>query len=675
MSRNHLSEESSPYLRQHMHNPVHWRPWGQEAIDEAAKQRKPILLSIGYAACHWCHVMAHESFESAETASVMNDLFINIKVDREERPDVDAIYQSALSLMGQQGGWPLTMFLTPDGHPFWGGTYFPPTPRWGRPGFADVLRAVSRTFKDEPDKVETNVKAIRHALDHLARPPSGRGFTPQALETAAATGLRLVDLQRGGTSGAPKFPQPSFFRGLWRVYTRGGAPMFRDAVVVTLDNLCHGGIYDHVGGGFARYATDEDWLVPHFEKMLYDNALLVELTCEVWPVVRNPVYARRIRETLTWMLTDLRVDHPNDGTFAFASAFDADSEGVEGKYYVWTAHEIDALLGADASLFKAVYDVSEHGNWEGHTILNRRQAPAPRSDDDEERLAACLLRLRRARAGRVPPQRDNKVLADCNGMAIVALTVAAVVFEELAWLEAAETVFAFVTRSMQEAGRLRHVWCDGRARHPAVIDDYANMARAAISLYEATGQFGYLDAAADWVATADRHYWDGETGGYFLSADDTHDVITRTKSIFDHATPSGNGVMAEVLARLFHLTGDLRFRQRCHDLLTLFSGDNPNYLVSVPGLLAGYQWLEASRQVVIIGDGDQAAALKRAVFTSGQPFRTVMLLPPGTTAPAGHPAHGKAMIDGQATAYVCSGTTCGLPVTDPFALRTSLTAH
>ncbi len=371
MPQNLLSRETSPYLLQHKDNPVHWQPWGKETLAKARRQNKPVLLSIGYAACHWCHVMAHESFENDEIAAVMNDLFINIKVDREERPDIDNIYQSALALMGQQGGWPLTMFLTPDGEPFWGGTYFPPTARYGRPGFPDLLRGISEAYNSQPETIEKNVVALRDGLSKLTQPPPGNGLTIQALDETAGMALRMVDALRGGTAGAPKFPQPIFFRFLWRAYKRTKVALFRNAVTTTLDAMAQGGIYDHVGGGFARYSTDEAWLVPHFEKMLYDNALLIDLMSEVWQDTRNPIYEARIRETIDWALREMRIEHVEDGTFAFASALDADSEGVEGKYYVWSEAEIDSLLGTDSSLFKQTYDVTAQGNWEGTTILNR----------------------------------------------------------------------------------------------------------------------------------------------------------------------------------------------------------------------------------------------------------------------------------------------------------------
>jgi uncharacterized protein YyaL (SSP411 family) len=676
MTANLLSQETSPYLLQHQNNPVHWRPWNEDALAEARRQNKPILLSVGYAACHWCHVMAHESFEDPQIADTMNQLFINIKVDREERPDIDSLCQSALALTGQQGGWPLTMFLTPDGEPFFGGTYFPPTPRYGRPAFPELLVGVSNAFTAEPEKVSQNVVALRNALARLANPQSGAGITPALMDQAAATALRLVDPIHGGTVGAPKFPQPVFFRFLWQFYKRTGSEPYRDAVISTLASICQGGIYDHLGGGFARYSTDDRWLAPHFEKMLYDNALLIDLLTDVWLDTANPLFAERIAETVQWLLRDMRTHGADSGIFAFVSAFDADSEGVEGKFYVWTEDEIDAILGSDSATFKTAYDVTPGGNWEGVTILNRTGTAAFGSPEHEDTLSRCREKLLDVRAGRVPPPRDDKVLADWNGMLIAALAKAAAVFDRSEWLDAAKTAFSFVTEQMRDHNRLHHVWCAGHARHPAVIDDYANMARAALTLFEITGEATYLAHARAWVAIADRHYWDDQGSGYFLSADDTKDVISRCKNVSDNATPSGNGMMLEVLARLYGHTGDASYRNRAEALALALSGDNPNYLLSVPGLLAAYQYLANPVQIAILGQpGDPLAReMRDAALRAPIPCKVIAVIPPGEALPDHHPAAGKTQVDSRTTAYVCAGPRCGLPVTSVPDLRHQLSS-
>ncbi|HEX6119011.1 MAG TPA: thioredoxin domain-containing protein, partial [Dongiaceae bacterium] len=394
---NRLSAETSPYLLQHKDNPVDWWAWGEAALAEARSSNRPILLSVGYAACHWCHVMAHESFEDPQIAALMNKLYVNIKVDREERPDLDQIYQQALALLGQQGGWPLTMFLTPEGRPFWGGTYFPPASRWGRPGFADVLATLAETYAAEPDKVQKNVEGLRQAMAKLAAPQAGGAISMEVTDRIAERLLEEVDLQQGGIGSAPKFPQVPLFHLFWRAFKRTKDKRFRDAVTITLTRMCQGGIYDHLGGGFARYSVDANWLVPHFEKMLYDNAELMVLLTLVWQETRDPLYAARVREIVGWLEREMLAapdPGPNEhGDRAFAASLDADSEGVEGRFYVWSETEIDEVLGTESPFFKQHYDVNAAGNWEGHAILNRSQRPALLDEAGEARLAAARGKL------------------------------------------------------------------------------------------------------------------------------------------------------------------------------------------------------------------------------------------------------------------------------------------
>ncbi|MBI1775629.1 MAG: thioredoxin domain-containing protein [Proteobacteria bacterium] len=666
MPQNRLAEETSPYLLQHKDNPVDWRPWGEAALAEARQSAKPILLSVGYAACHWCHVMAHESFEDPETARVMNELFVNIKVDREERPDIDAIYQSALALLGESGGWPLTMFLTPGGEPFWGGTYFPPSPRFGRPGFRDVLRSIAETHRAEPEKVAKNVGALREALGKLTESRSGERIQIAAIDRIAQRLAREVDPFHGGIGQAPKFPQPSIFLLLWRAFLRTGQRPYLDAVTVTLDHMCQGGIYDHLGGGFARYSTDEQWLAPHFEKMLYDNAQLIDLLTLVWQDMRNPLYAARVAETVEWALREMIAEGGG-----FASTLDADSEGEEGKFYVWTEAEIDRLLGPASPRFKAAYDVTRLGNWEGHTILNRNRQPGLGSSEEEGFLARARQILLEARGQRIRPGWDDKVLADWNGLMIAALAFAAGVFRKPAWLDAARRAFAFVESAMQENGRLHHAWRAGQRKHPATLDDYANMIRAALALFEATGEARTLEQAEAWVAVIDRHYWDGSRGGYFFTADDTDGLILRTRTASDNATPAGNGTLVGVLARLHHLTGTTRYRDRAEAIVAAFSGELERNFFPYASLLNGSEFLERAVQIAIIGgrDDDATEALLRAVEDLALPNRVLLMLPPGAALPPEHPAAGKGQLEGRATAYVCVGPTCSQPVTEAALLK------
>ena len=672
-SSNLLKHETSPYLLQHADNPVHWRAWNDVTLAEAKASGKPILLSVGYAACHWCHVMAHESFEDEATAALMNELYVNIKVDREERPDLDAIYQAALAMMGEQGGWPLTMFLTPEGAPFWGGTYFPPSPRFGRPGFADVLRGVAAAYRSKPDQVRQNVEALTGALNRRAAGDAGGGVSIATIDAVAARLAQEVDLIHGGIGGAPKFPQCSIFALLWRAHLRakaGAAVDFRHAVTLTLDRMCQGGIYDHLGGGFARYSTDARWLAPHFEKMLYDNAQMIDLLTLVWQETRSPLYAARVAETAGWLMREMTAEGG-----AFAATLDADSEGEEGKFYVWAADEIAALLGADAAFFADAYDVTPEGNWEGRTILNRSKRMLLGDAAHEARLAQCRDILFTARAERIAPGRDDKVLADWNGMMIAALTRASFVFERPDWLARAQAAFAGAVALLDRDGRLGHSYRAGRRQDVAMLDDYAQMARAALTLFEFTGDDAYFVRAQAWTATADRHYWDDAGGGYFFTADDAPGLIARTKHAHDNATPSGNGAMAEVLTRLHLLTGETRHRDRAEAVIGAFSGELAKNFFPLSTLLNAAEFMARPLQIAIRGPRGAAAtaALLSAVATSASlPNLVFSVLTSDATLPASHPAYGKGMIGVKPAAYVCEGPVCSPPITDPAALMEDL---
>jgi uncharacterized protein len=670
MDRNRLGEETSPYLLQHKDNPVHWQPWSLETLAAAKTENKPILLSIGYAACHWCHVMAHESFENPQIAARMNEQFVTIKVDREERPDLDAIYQHALALMGEQGGWPLTMFLTPDAEPFWGGTYFPPEQRWGRPGFAQVLEAMSNAYAEKRDDVAKNVVALREALQRLGRPERGGAIGRELLDGIAERLLRETDQLHGGIGSAPKFPQTGVLELLWRAWKRTGQPPYRDAVVKALDAMCQGGIYDHLGGGFARYSTDARWLVPHFEKMLYDNAELVDLLTLVWQETKSPLYRERVEETLGWVIREMVT--PEGG---FASSLDADSEHEEGKYYVWSEAEIDRVLGERASLFKRFYDVTPEGNWEEKNILNRSKIPQRANDQTERELAACRALLLQAREHRVRPGWDDKVLADWNGLMISAMANAGVVFERPEWIDTARRAFGFIRGEMTGAdGRLLHGWRAGRARHPANVDDYANLCRAALTLHEATGDEGFLSQARDWIAALDRHYWDEAGSGYFFAAKDTEGLIARAKTAADSAVPAGNGTLVGVLTRLAILTGEEAYRRRAEAIVETFSGEVARNFFPLATLINNVELLEKPLQIVIVGERKDPVfqSLVRAAYNVSLPHRVVLTLPLGASLPADHPAYGKGLVDEKPAAYVCEGAVCSLPVTDPESLLETL---
>ena len=670
MDRNNLDRETSPYLLQHKDNPVHWQPWGPAALAQAKEADKPILLSVGYAACHWCHVMAHESFENPDVARDMNELFVSVKVDREERPDIDSIYQTALALLGQQGGWPLTMFLTPGGEPFWGGTYFPTPARYGRPGFSDVLKAVSRTFHQSKEKIEQNRAALNTALRQLSAKESAGQVASNLGDVAAKALIQQVDFRFGGIGQAPKFPHVPDLELLWRAHLRGLDREAGRAVLVSADAMAQGGIYDHLAGGWARYAVDPYWLVPHFEKMLYDNAQLIDLLTLLWQATKSPLYRRRLAETVRWVLAEMT---NRDG--AFCSSLDADSDdgsghAEEGAFYVWTEDEVDTVLGADAALFKQWYDVTADGNWEGKTVLNR-SASGEASEAVETRLAELRGALLRARAGRPRPGLDDKVLADWNGLMIHALAKAGAAFGEAAWIAAAERAFAWIARTMGDKDRLWHSARDGRFVKLAMIDDYAAMARAALALHEVTGRDDYLDHARIWCRSADIHYWDDTAGGYFFTADDAEALIVRTKTAIDNATPSGNGTMVGVLARLFYLTGETAYRDRAEAIARAFAGDVNQNPFAHAVLINNLEILNSCVQTVVIGELEAAGtrALAEAVAQTCVPNMLLSLIEPGGNLPKGHPAQGKVQQGGVPTAYVCQGPVCSVPLTEPEALR------
>jgi uncharacterized protein len=660
MSENRLAREVSPYLLQHKDNPVHWWAWGPEALAEAKASGKPILLSVGYAACHWCHVMAHESFEDPAIAAVMNELFVNIKVDREERPDIDAIYMRALHSLGEQGGWPLTMFLDAEARPFWGGTYFPPAPRYGRPGFADVLREVARIYREEPGKVRHNAELLLTALNAKEQATASAVITDAALADLTGRLVGAVDAQHGGLKGAPKFPQWSFFWLLWRGAIRYGNTAAKHAVDTTLTHICQGGIYDHLGGGFARYAVDERWLVPHFEKMLYDNALLTDLLCEAYRETSNPLYAARIEETAAWLLREMVADGGG-----FAASLDADSEGEEGKFYVWSKAEIVEVLGeADAAVFAAAYDVTEAGNWEGHNILNRLHNPMLGLPADEKALRDMRGRLLARRAQRSRPGWDDKVLADWNGLMIAALVHAARLLDRSDWLTAAARAFHFVLQNLEENGRLIHCYRAGQGRAQATASDYANMIWAALRLFEATNEHAFLVAAERWCAALDRHHWVSGAGGYAFTADDTPDVIVRLRGAHDDATPNANAIMVSNLVALFLLTGKQAFLERAQAIPVAFAADLARTAVAHCGLMAAAFDLLAPQHVMVIktGSDPDAERLARAPLRLSLPGAVQQIVLTDQVPRVG-PLAGKSTRDAKSTAYACLGPQCSLPVT------------
>jgi uncharacterized protein YyaL (SSP411 family) len=675
-AENRLARETSPYLLQHKNNPVAWWPWGPEALDEAQRAGKPILLSVGYAACHWCHVMAHESFEDQATADVMNELFVNIKVDREERPDIDQIYMSALHHLGEQGGWPLTMFLTPKGEPVWGGTYFPKTSRYGRPAFVDVLREVSRLFREEPDKIGQNRDALMERLAQEARPPGKVVIGTKELDQLARQIGGAFDPVNGGLRGAPKFPNAALYELIWRAGLRTADERFFKLIEHTLERICEGGIYDHLGGGFSRYSVDERWLVPHFEKMLYDNAQLLEMLALAHGRSQNgvasladgrsgdPLFRQRAAETVQWLQAEMTTAEG-----AFSASLDADSEGEEGKFYVWSKAEIVAALGAEnAAFFVQHYDVTDEGNFEGHNILNRLNG-LPRSNEDEAKLAMLRGKLFMLRSGRVRPGLDDKVLADWNGLMIAALANAGAMLGEPSWIGLGARAFDFIVRSMNRVDpstgehRLGHSWREGRLLYPGLASDFANMTRAALALHEATGEGRYLDQALAWQRALDAHYANPGNGGYFLTADDATGLVVRPAATFDDATPNPNSIAAQNLLRLAALTGDATWRDRADRLFDGVPASAADNLFQHAALLNALDLRLHAAEIVVTGPDHArfAAAALRLPYAS----RILLRASAAANLPANHPAQAKVAAGPVSAAFVCVGETCSLPVTDP----------
>jgi hypothetical protein len=693
-SENRLTHETSPYLLQHKDNPVAWWAWGPEALAEAKRANKPILLSVGYAACHWCHVMAHESFEDGDIAAVMNNLFVNIKVDREERPDIDQIYMAALHHLGEQGGWPLTMFLTPTGEPIWGGTYFPKTSRYGKPAFVDVLREISRIFREEPDKIERNRTALMQRLETAARPAGSVTLGRAELDNAARQLAGLIDPVNGGTRGAPKFPQAALFELLWRAGTRSPHPnpppqagegreaaRYFAAVEITLDHICEGGIYDHLGGGFSRYSVDERWLVPHFEKMLYDNAQLLELLAVAHKRNGKALYRQGAHETVAWLKREMTTAEG-----AFSASLDADSEGEEGKFYVWSFAEVMQTLGTeDGEFFARHYDVTQAGNFEGHNILNRLKHPLPNhpplaeegrvgDPNDEARLTALRATLLAVRDKRVRPGLDDKVLADWNGLMIAALANAGLMFEEPAWIETAARAFSFIAHTMVRGDRLGHSWRQGQLKFPGLASDFAAMIRAALALYEATGRHDYLDQALAWQRALDRDYANIETGSYYLTAADAEGLVVRPAATSDDATPNHNAVAAQNLIRLAALAGDDSWRDKADRIIAVIAPQAIENLYMHMALLNAVDLRLRAAEIVVTGQGSRAEALLAAARQMPPLNRIVLHAASAAALPPAHPARAKADASSEPQAFICAGETCSLPVTDPAGLISAMDA-
>ncbi len=673
---NHLVNETSPYLLQHIDNPVEWYPWGEEALQRAKAENKPILLSIGYAACHWCHVMAHESFEDPTTAAYMNQHFINIKVDREERPDLDAIYMQAVVALTGQGGWPMTVFLTPEGRPFYGGTYFPPTPRYNMPSFIQLMQSIVDAWQSNRAGIEQSAGEITQHLQRTAV-LNGQEATLSPAMFAQATAVLAADFdpEQGGFGGAPKFPPSMTLEYLLRDYLLHQESHSLHMVETTLKKMAYGGIYDQLGGGFARYATDKNWLVPHFEKMLYDNALLARIYLHAYQITHKPLYRRIVEETLDFVVRELR--HEAGG---FYSSYDADSEGEEGKFYTWSIAEIEGYLAEDAELFKLYFDVTERGNWEGTNILNMKKEPeavAQAMNLSEEklmtRLATAKKKLYKIRAQRVWPGLDDKVLTAWNGLMLAAFAEAGRILNRPDYTEIALQNAEFLQSNMQTAdNRLLRSWKAGnKATLNAYLEDYAYLADGLLVLYQATFDEQWFTWAQNLAETMLTHFQDSEHGGFFDTSDDHEMLIHRPKDLQDNAVPSANSMAAHVLLKLSLFTGNMAYWEVAETAVSTLQ----NAFTQYPNAFA--HWLGAAvfmignpQEVAIIGEPN-AAETKTLIDTIFAQFRPNLVVAVGDNSSIPLLKERK-QLNGKATAYVCQRFVCQQPVNSPEALAEQL---
>ncbi len=674
---NRLINETSPYLLQHAYNPVDWYPWGDEAFARAKAENKPLLVSIGYSACHWCHVMEHESFEDEETARVMNENFVNIKVDMDERPDVDHIYMSFVQMTTGRGGWPMNVFITPDKRPFFGGTYFPPAPRYGMPSWQQILLSIAEAYKEKRDEIEHSANEIVGELRRLSMVNEGTALSNAILDDTFASFERSFDAKNGGFGGAPKFPQAMSLEFLLRHHHSTHDQKALDMTRLTLDKMAFGGMYDQLGGGFHRYSVDNVWLVPHFEKMLYDNAQLARIYLHAFQVTGDPEYRRIATETLDYVLREMT--NPSGG---FYSSQDADSEGEEGKFFVWSEREIDDLLGDDSNAFKFFFDVSKDGNFEERNILNR-----PRTIDS----AASALKIEpfelfslienakqglfEARETRIKPHRDEKVLASWNGLMLAAFADAAGVLGDDKYLKTAEKNAEFLLSKMLTlSGRLFRSWKAGEAKLNGYLDDYANVADGLLALYQVTGNIRYFQNARSLVDLMLEHFWDQEAGGFFYTSNDHEELVVRTKDFTDNATPSGNSAAADVLLRIAMLTGDDRYERFAVATLRLAANQIARYPQGFGRALStlGSHLYNAGELAIVGPAGNELAEVALATYL---PTTTVALSSDPDNDAAEVPLfEGRGNSD-KPLAFLCKNFVCSRPVTSSVELREMLAAN
>ncbi len=668
---NRLINEKSPYLLQHAHNPVDWYPWGDEAFEKARQQDLPIFLSVGYSCCHWCHVMERESFEDPEVAEILNRDFVAIKVDREERPDLDHIYMSFCQAMTGHGGWPLSVFLSPDKKPFFAGTYFPKESRAGMPGFITVLNGISRAWKTRREELLRQGQSV---LQHISRSEviqTGNSITLEDVSRAYRILRRNFDPEYGGFSRAPKFPAPHLLSFLLRYGVLNNEQLAIDMAVKTLEGMYRGGIYDHIGGGFSRYSTDDKWLVPHFEKMLYDNALLLMVYAEAYQLLGREEHRRVVEGVAAYVLREM-----TDPEGGFYSAEDADSEGIEGKYYLWTPAEVLEVLGErDGREFCEIYDITETGNFEGKSIPNLITTPPERVKAREHDLAVVRQKLLQNRSNRIHPHKDDKILTSWNGLMIAALAKAFRILGNSAYIRAAEKAMNFIlTRLRRADGRLMARYRHGEAAYPAYADDYAFIVWALLELYEATFNPDYLRLALEFNRDLLRLFWDEREGGLFFYGSDVEEEILRPKEVYDGSTPSANSITAMNLVRLSRMTDSPELEEKASQLLTAFASTVKQYPAVYSALLTAAMYLlYPSREIIVVGEKDNREAKKMLglINASFLPNSIVMFrrLPDDGVTELNPRLGAYESLDGEATAYVCQDYACQAPVVSASDLK------
>jgi uncharacterized protein YyaL (SSP411 family) len=671
---NRLINETSPYLLQHAHNPVDWYPWGEEAFEKARREDKPILLSVGYSACHWCHVMERESFEDEETARLMNEYFVNIKVDMEERPDVDQIYMNFVQMTTGHGGYPMNVFLTPDKKPFFGGTYFPPVSRFNLPSFQRVLTSIAEAWENRRDELLFSANDILGEIRRLTLiGSSGEGLSIDQLDAAFQHFVRYFDAKNGGFGGSPKFPPSMALEFLLRYYhrTRNGNAL--EMVEKTCRKMAQGGLYDQLGGGFHRYTVDANWLTPHFEKMLYDNAQLIRIYLHLFQITKDEFYKRIAVETLEYVKREML-----DTKGGFYTAQDADSEGVEGKFFIWTPEEVEAVLETDeARIFCFYYDISEEGNFEGKNILNVKNLLAETAEALQipvEKLQEVLEKGRRMlfaeREKRIKPFRDEKILTAWNGLMLAAFAESAAILNSEEYLMIARKNADFLLENLQYEGRLLRTWKDGKAKLNAYLEDYANLADGLLELFQVSGDFKYFREAKRLADTMITEFWDEEQGGFFFTSRDHEELLVRNKDFFDNAHPSGNSVAADVFLKLAKLTGDERYKRFAITVLRLVSPLIRRYPGGFGRALSALEfYFGLVKEIVILGESKE---LKREIWQTFLPNKVVVLAKTAHYTEDLPLLQDKKAINEEPTAFVCENFVCQKPTTKAKELREQL---